>query len=704
MPSSRPNLARLGVAAVTGFITASALLLDGPPIGRAAQSGEAPAVQPAKRALLIGISQYARTGSSDEWWNLAASADVDAIRSVLLDKFGFTPADITTLTTLTETTRARILAAFERLIENTHKGDVIYVHYSGHGSSVRDTDGDEVDGLDEALVPSDYVSRSDGSRNITDDTINTLLSRLSARAPATVMLTFDNCFSGTQTRSGRMVVRGGGLFNTSKSGDGPHETSGVLDGRKYATGYVTISAARADQLATETDDDRGGVMGLLTYALVRQMRAIGPATTYRDLFDGVVDFVGRRHPMQVPQFEGDLDTVVMSGIAAPAVPYFETRMENSDVVIQAGALHGVTEGSRFALYPRETRRFDSSELLARGEASPVRSTTAVLRLEAPPDLERLRGARALQIAHNAGSGRTVIGLDVTDVGRLPRGDELVSRLERFAQDRGLVRLTRGGNAWHLKFCPTPCPLRAQYDAVDNTAVGLLLRQDGSPAAVLRRGDDLSEILTRAVEREARWQLIANLDHYDPQIQVEVRPVPVSVTLNAQGLVERASRRPALRTAGAQLRMPIGDHFMVEVRNTGTIDAYVTVFELSSDGALTPLWPHPRVGSSVHENRLVGAVSPARAEWVLLPLPYVFRVGPPAGPEIIKAIATSTPTDFSHLLSDNAPTRGSDTTLKTPAGRLLARVGGPLRAATDASDAFDSTVWSVGSFSFLATEK
>ncbi|MBU2266440.1 MAG: hypothetical protein KJ977_05305, partial [Candidatus Omnitrophica bacterium] len=69
-------------------------------------------------------------------------------------------------------------------------------------------DGDELDGLDESLVPSDYVSKRDGSRNIRDDEIARLLEDLSEKHPGNVTLTFDCCYSGTATRAGRMLVRG----------------------------------------------------------------------------------------------------------------------------------------------------------------------------------------------------------------------------------------------------------------------------------------------------------------------------------------------------------------------------------------------------------------------------------------------------------------------------------------------------------------
>lgn len=41
-------------------------------------------------------------------------------------------------------TKKNILDAFDRIVEYSKAGDVVFIHYSGHGGRVRDTSGDEV--------------------------------------------------------------------------------------------------------------------------------------------------------------------------------------------------------------------------------------------------------------------------------------------------------------------------------------------------------------------------------------------------------------------------------------------------------------------------------------------------------------------------------------------------------------------------------
>ena len=62
------------------------------------------------------------------------------------------------------------MRAFNTLLENINNGSVseVWIHYSGHGSHIKDMDGDEEDGFDEVLVPLDY----DKNGVISDDFIN----------------------------------------------------------------------------------------------------------------------------------------------------------------------------------------------------------------------------------------------------------------------------------------------------------------------------------------------------------------------------------------------------------------------------------------------------------------------------------------------------------------------------------------------------
>jgi hypothetical protein len=46
-------------------------------------------------------------------------------------------------------TRKNILEAIDRVVQYSQAGDVVFIHYSGHGGRIRDKTGDESDGYDE---------------------------------------------------------------------------------------------------------------------------------------------------------------------------------------------------------------------------------------------------------------------------------------------------------------------------------------------------------------------------------------------------------------------------------------------------------------------------------------------------------------------------------------------------------------------------
>lgn len=89
-------------------------------------------------------------------------------------------------------TKRNIELALRWLVQGCQYGDSLMFYYAGHGSRVRDVNGDEIDGYDEALCPVDY--RQAGM--IIDDDIN---ATIVAPLPHGVTLhsVIDTCFSGT---------------------------------------------------------------------------------------------------------------------------------------------------------------------------------------------------------------------------------------------------------------------------------------------------------------------------------------------------------------------------------------------------------------------------------------------------------------------------------------------------------------------------
>jgi hypothetical protein len=139
----------------------------------------------AKEALCIGINDYPGTendlaGCDNDARDWAAALQARGFKvRMLLDRAA---------------TGRRMRQEIAALVGRARKGDLVVVQYSGHGSVVPDTNGDEPDGADECLCPWDIASQGP----LIDDELFALFS---ARKPGVrVFMISDSCHSGTVTR------------------------------------------------------------------------------------------------------------------------------------------------------------------------------------------------------------------------------------------------------------------------------------------------------------------------------------------------------------------------------------------------------------------------------------------------------------------------------------------------------------------------
>ena len=719
------------LAAVPAAI-AAASLFPAPSVPAPTEAAAPAPAAPRKRALLVAVNGYARPNTKLGWWDLNTKPDVDRIKQVLIAKFGFKPEEIRVLATKKETTRAGITGAFRAfLVEPTREGDVVFFHYSGHGAQTPDDEkGEEIDGLDETLVPSDYVSSRDGKNDIRDDEMGDLIDALKRKRPGSAFLTFDCCFSGTNTRGGRMLVRGRqwegdrSLLPTVTRGAAGSGT-GLTDGADLAgAGVVALSATRSDEVATETEDDQGKPMGALSYALMKALAqsAVGPtgAATYRDLFDVVMTLMARKAPGQTPQIEGTVDTVLLNGRALRPEPSILVDVRTGAggkpyPVLRAGRLQGMTPGSRVALYPPGTKDFKSATPRATAELTQVEATTSVLKVVGAPAVpaDQLRAARAIVTERRFPDNP--LRVDAAALGDSPRKAAILEALGDL-EKRSLATTAKAGasaatRGWDIRLrtpASGPPSVRGGEAAPDPKTI-LVERLNGTLVRSIPDGPRAPDLVREALEGEARRKLLTEIDNQPaaPEIRAEFRLVPVEVETDERGFVKQVlGDKPAAAAAGgAQVELPLGAHVALEVRNVGLFPAYVTILNLRADGTIGPVWPHPSVPTS---NLLTIEASqqnaPQKRAWFRpkLPggLPYVFVITEPLGQEMYKAIATREPADFSPLIdASTLQTRGAPAggargarEAQTPLGRLLMSATLGTRTRGQASFAAPAEDW------------
>ena len=155
-----------------------------------------------KRALLIGLSEYPKSEvSSNSWDNIHGVNDVELIGKTLKQK-GFI---ITTLINDNATAK-NIRKTFDTFLKESKRGDILYLHFSGHGQPVEDQDGDEEDGWDESIVPYDarksYTNSYHGENHILDDELNVFFKSLRKKIGPTgyIGVAIDACHAGSAYR------------------------------------------------------------------------------------------------------------------------------------------------------------------------------------------------------------------------------------------------------------------------------------------------------------------------------------------------------------------------------------------------------------------------------------------------------------------------------------------------------------------------
>jgi hypothetical protein len=264
-----------------------------------------------KRALLIGINRYQQPGADLR----GCVNDVDAMRSVLRDLYGFDERNIRVLADL-DATKEAIQSGFEQLVEVAQPGDVLYAHYSGHGSNVPDTSGDEPDGRDEILCPTDL----DWDEPLLDDWLRMLFDQTPVGVNLTVVM--DCCHSGSNTRAleppdsqqprqrflpcpaDLRVIESGSELTGALGVVEPRGTSTVIDGdvTEVDIPEVLITGCRDNQTSADAYID-GRFCGALTHSIVHAIRQTEGRLTYRQLHAAAVATLAGSFE-QVPQLEG----------------------------------------------------------------------------------------------------------------------------------------------------------------------------------------------------------------------------------------------------------------------------------------------------------------------------------------------------------------------------------------------------------------
>ena len=245
-------------------------------------------------AIIIGINYYGTNAGLRGCIN-----DATNLKHVLMDKFSLLEDNIMLLTDTPENlntdfypTANNIRKAIRHAIDQAKNGLInkIWISYSGHGISIKDYSGDEIDGMDEALCPVDY-SKTEGrtirDRFIFDDELYATLSQLPQYCSCFILS--DCCHSGT-------------ILDTKYMYDFENHRYKKQTYRKYdlcPSKIVCVSGCRDDQTSADAYIKKE-YTGAMTFSFIQTL-AHNNILNYEELVVKMRETLKDKNFKQVPQ-------------------------------------------------------------------------------------------------------------------------------------------------------------------------------------------------------------------------------------------------------------------------------------------------------------------------------------------------------------------------------------------------------------------
>lgn len=610
-----------------------------------AQSTSGDASIGTKRALLIGINKYKAVPRLQGSLN-----DIETMRQILLTRWGFADQNITVMTD-EAATRAGMMAALEQLAKDAGPNDTVYFHYSGHGSQVEDLNGDEPDDhLDETLVPQD--GRTPGIRDITDDELDAIFSRMAAK---NAFIVLDSCHSGTATRSldirTRSIPQDNRVDIYKNAEAAKPKTRAIVP--VITSRYVVMTGAASHQEALDGPVD-GRYHGFFTYSLAKSLGSAGPGASPREVFAGVEQELKRiqthfgRSSMPEPQLEAPPDLIEKSlfgsspsgspGIGSNArLPWLDVKPGTGDqVTLTNGPLLGAAPGSTWSLYPPGETRFAPGRALAVATVTQINGKDALAKVQSSAG-PISPGARAIALLP------------------APSGQRIPIRLLDIPQaNRKAVEDTLRTNIKDIDLVGPDQPARFSVD-IEGETLRLLAADGLQVMGTFGLHEPWGTGLATVVSRSANASELLTLENPSSQMKIELRvatavkPKPTVSTRGIKVVADTQAAKYHLRKPG---KPRTGQNSLqLEVRvNT---DAYVTIVDVDSEGGVNLLFPNNYQQRSFYGDGFVKA-----SESVLIPdsikpgnkAGFYWDYSPPKGTDTVR-VFTSTDLQTAQMIRD-----------------------------------------------------
>jgi len=600
-----------------------------------------------KHALIVAIGHYPDP-VKNKWRVINSINDIPLIKNALVMNQQFDEKNIRVLAD-SQATKKGIVDALDQLTASVNKGDVVVIHFSSHGQQIEDDNNDEIDGLDEAIVPYGAVFSSDPAKfeqlapgylrdDLFGDKVTQLRNRLGKDGDLLVII--DACHSGTGTRGVETAkVRGGNIpmvsknFSTQKFSNTEQGVFKEDAGTKLnedASSYVVISGSQARENNYECLDDNDNPVGSLSYSFSNAISSLKEKITYRGLFALIENVMREKAPEQRPVLEGDgIDRELFGGRFETQQPYFtinRSLSKNDAIVLNGGFVSGITKGSEINFYEPGTVNTEGKKPVGKGKVVSVSSFTATVKPGNADDSLVVINPYAFVSELSYGTAKIkFLARPVNAVDKMLQDSLKNFQLIEFSKICDLFLDTSGSvNNWALK-----------YPNSGN------IFQDGftfTPTSGINE-------LKAALKRFERSRYLKGLQFSEQGLSAKVQ----LLFIDEKGAVDSAKQKD--RTHAGRLELKQSDKVYLRIINSGAKPFYINIVDIQPDGFINPVLPN--------KNLKDRNGNPAPVKWedcfvkksdtlFLRNLPIYIQ--PPFGDETFKLFLSSSALDLEDILT------------------------------------------------------
>ncbi|MBK7374583.1 MAG: caspase family protein [Chitinophagaceae bacterium] len=605
-------------------------------------------VSQTKHALVVAIGNYPDP-INNGWAVINSLNDVALIKNALVNSQQFSERNIQVLTD-SMATKKGIVDALDKLIGNVKENDIVIVHFSSHGEQIEDDNNDEIDGLDEVIVPYGAVFDADpakfselSSAYLRDDLFGDRVTRLRNKLGKNgdLLVIIDACHSGSGTRGVETAkIRGGNIPMVSSKFGTQHlpvkDEKGVFNEgpaarlSDNAATFVVISGAQAKEVNYECYDDNNNPVGSLSYSFSKTISSLKGNITYRGLFAMIENIMREKAPKQKPVLEGDgIDRELFGGKYEKQQPYFTInrgQSKNDLVALNAGFVSGITKGSEINFFNPGTTGTAGKKRINSGKVISTSPFTSVVKLDSADD--KLINLNPWAFINELSYGGEKLKFSVRDIKAVAKmvQDSLKDfQLVEFNANYDLILDTSGStNNWALKY--------------PNSGA---VFQDGF---VFSRTQNM-EALKEALKRYDRFRYLKGLSINESGLSAIVE----LVFLDAKGKID--SVRLASRTHFGRLELLEGDDVYLRIINNGNKQFYINIVDIQPDGIINPVMPN--------KNLKDRNGNPYPLKWedclvkkydTLFLRDYPISIQKPYGEEIFKVFLSTSALDLEDILT------------------------------------------------------